>query len=60
MALRIEIRYIKHHNNWEIRMGDLDGGTTSTNVSQEEVLDEIKDKMEELTVETEREGKNES
>lgn len=47
MAIRIEIRYIKHHKAWEVRFGDLTGSSTSINIPMKDVLDEIKDTMEE-------------
>jgi len=38
MAIKIEINYRKHFKNWEVRVGDLEGSSSSCNVSQEEVL----------------------
>ncbi len=52
MALRIEIDLIEHAENekcWRTRIGDLSGSTECSFISKEEVIEEITDKMAELT-----------
>ena len=54
MTIQIEIcksSYIK--DKWNIRIGGIEGCSECSNISKEEVLDEIKDEMEEITGETE-------
>ncbi len=48
MALRIEIKYIKYNKKWELRIGDISGASETSNISAQEVLDEIADRMKEM------------
>lgn len=45
MAIRIEIAKRKKGDFWDIRVGDLDGGTESINVSKKEILKEVEENM---------------
>jgi hypothetical protein len=47
MAIRIEIAKL-YSGKLEVRIGDLSGSTTLSNVLKEDVLAEISDKIEEL------------
>lgn len=46
MTIHIEIAKSYNKKKWKIRIGDISGGTESYNISQEEVLEEIKEAME--------------
>lgn len=47
-AIRIEITRTWRNGLWKIRIGDIVGSTTTSNITKEEVLSEIKDKMDEI------------
>ena len=47
MALRIEITKM-YNGKLEVRIGDLTGSITSSNVTKEEVLSDISDEIDEL------------
>ena len=50
-VIRIEIKKKEPafgKDKWEIRIGDIDGSTTHSNISKEEVLSEIRDEMQEF------------
>ena len=48
MAIRIEIDKMVYNDKWRIRIGDLSGSTEMSSVDMNEILEEIKDSMEEL------------
>ena len=50
-ALRIEIARKEYNGKWNLRIGDIEGCTELLNVSWTEVLDEIRDRLEEIETE---------
>ena len=59
MALRIEIFKMGYNDKWIIRIGDLSGSTEASSIDMNEVLEEIKDSMEELNLSEKTEEKDE-
>lgn len=46
--LRIEICKSYNKKLWQLRIGDIEGSAEDSNITMGQVLEEIKDKMEEL------------
>lgn len=57
MALRIEIA-MKYNGLLELRIGDLDGSSTMSNVTKKDILDQVSDDIDDLIEEWEKNDRN--